>query len=384
MILFLIVFCLIFFVLQYEWSFTRSCSLIHFYSFCAILILFTGLRYKVGIDTLNYMDNYVYLPDLYSLISFEYDSNGYNYFYLLLCSFAKFLGKDFFWLQLLQAFIVNSIVLSFIRKYTKYKYTALLLYVLTVYLHYNIEIMREAIAISFFLLSIKYYINKKWLKYYIVILGCILFHYSALFLLLLPFFSNLRLNKKFFFLALVVWVISCILLPQLTQIMTIFAFNDSMGHKVNSYFGETWLSPSFSFQVLQLFSMSIFPTLLLVISSFFRLKSKLEPFMCMYILLGVLSINIPICLRLSNYFVLIYVVYVTNIIAFVVKHRIFKSLTYTVSLIAVLVCSLPYLGKQFTNVGVDGIYRYHAWYPYHSIFDPQTEVKRKIYYDLNF
>ncbi|MFK2015199.1 EpsG family protein [Bacteroides fragilis] len=94
----------------------------------------------------------------------------------------------FFWLQLLQAFIVNSIVLSFIRKYTKYKYTALLLYVLTVYLHYNIEIMREAIAISFFLLSIKYYINKKWLKYYIVILGCILFHYSALFLLLLPFF----------------------------------------------------------------------------------------------------------------------------------------------------------------------------------------------------
>mgnify|MGYP002903590012 FL=1 len=64
------------------------------------LILIAGLRYRVGGDSLHYIDTYTSMPTWKNWEFFSFDE-GYGPLWYLFCAISKTLGADFVYLQLL-------------------------------------------------------------------------------------------------------------------------------------------------------------------------------------------------------------------------------------------------------------------------------------------
>ena len=71
--------------------------------------------------------------------------------------------------------------------------------------------IRAAVAISFFLLSIKYIYSRDFIKFLLCSLCAIFFHVSAIMILPLYFLNPRKLHKKFWYILLVLGFILCLL-----------------------------------------------------------------------------------------------------------------------------------------------------------------------------
>lgn len=78
------------------------------------LILIAGLRYRVGGDSLHYIDTYTSMPTWKNWEFFSFDE-GYGPLWYLFCAISKTLGADFVYLQLLHAIIVNLTFCMYLR-----------------------------------------------------------------------------------------------------------------------------------------------------------------------------------------------------------------------------------------------------------------------------
>jgi hypothetical protein len=161
-----------------------------------IFVLLAGLRYRVGCDTFSYMLSYKTIPTIENLTYKQLVSNVYQPFWVILSSLCKSVSKDFTFFQLVHAVIANSIIFYFIRKNSIYFFTGILFYFIFYYLYFNMEILRETLAICVFLLSLKYFFSNKWLKYYIFCFIALMFHLSAILLFFLPLFKSIWTSRS--------------------------------------------------------------------------------------------------------------------------------------------------------------------------------------------
>ena len=135
-----------------------------------LLVCVTGFRYRVGIDTLNYMENYSQVPSLADF-SWEYFFEGdYEFLYVLLVNISRVFSDSFFSFQFLQVAIVNTVIFRFAIKYSANVYIYIFLYIMMGYLYFNTEILRESIAICCFILSWEYLQNGDYKE--ILCMGC--------------------------------------------------------------------------------------------------------------------------------------------------------------------------------------------------------------------
>lgn len=77
-----------------------------------VLVLIVGLRYRVGGDTLFYMDFFEDYPTISELANFDFEDARYNPLWYVYNSIFKTFGNSFTIYQLVQATIVN---LAFFR-----------------------------------------------------------------------------------------------------------------------------------------------------------------------------------------------------------------------------------------------------------------------------
>jgi len=164
-------------------------------------ILLAGLRNKVGGDSFSYQ--YVFEDDIKTLFEvpffgdlFHNENVTWEPLFVFSLSIVKSLGAGFWLFQLVHAIFINVVIFNFIKKYTRYKYTALLFYAFFYYLYFNTEILRESIAVAVFLIAYPYLKNKSYLKYFCLVLVGIGFHTSALILLIIPLLRLFKLDKK--------------------------------------------------------------------------------------------------------------------------------------------------------------------------------------------
>ena len=192
-----------------------------------MLSLLAGLRYRVGTDTLSYMDEYYGDPS-------SYFRDKYLFGWYLLISVCKSLHLSFYVVQLILAFFTNYAVITFLKRYANHFFSSLLLYYVIVYPALNFEILRQGICISIFLLSFAFLDNKSYIKYLICVGIACLFHYSALALLLVPLVTWIPINKKSttIFLAIIAIVIalSSLLKEQIYQISMGLSFLESRSY----------------------------------------------------------------------------------------------------------------------------------------------------------
>lgn len=157
-------------------------NIIFFYITTSILILVSGIRWNIG-------DTYFYKHS-YRLVGLGYDI-GYEYAFNRLIVELNKISSDPQLLLLVTALITNLFILKAIKKYSTYFELSVYLYITSGYYLGTMNGIRQTLTASFFFyFGIKYIIEKKFIKF-LILLGILsLFHSSAPYLLICYFLGN--------------------------------------------------------------------------------------------------------------------------------------------------------------------------------------------------
>ncbi|MBS1504558.1 MAG: EpsG family protein, partial [Bacteroidetes bacterium] len=106
-----------------------------------VLVCIAGLRYRVGGDTLSYIDEYDEIPYFSQLLKYNFIGSRWDPLWVVFSSICRSINPDFVFLQCIHALIVNTIIFRFIKRNTQYRFTGILLYYMFAYLYFNMEIL---------------------------------------------------------------------------------------------------------------------------------------------------------------------------------------------------------------------------------------------------
>lgn len=364
MIYFLIFFALVACVTKYDaFNFKKRQQI--FNAFVCVLIVICGIRYRVGTDTIAYMDEYNgALHDL---------SDRYQIGWILILKFFKSINANFYFVQFAIATIINWGVCRFINSSKKmYIFSGLLLYYSLLFPAWNFEILRQSICISLFLIALPY-IKKKLSIYFILICIASTIHEMSLILLFVPLFMKIQLNKLmllcFTSLICLIIAIAPFLREQFIQLAISISF---LEERATYYYSEVDDAATFSF-------MSYFFNVLLNIAIplcfIFMDKNNKHNGNDYYILciLSIftyaLSMMIPMLYRVNYYFslftLLLFIDIIFTIVCKISSKRNTRQLLYALILFSLILVK----GRIYISKNYYGIPMYTHYYPYTNIFN---------------
>lgn len=327
-------------------------------SICIVWILIIGLRYRVGGDTINYMGDYEWRVSLSKWDPFAKDK--YQPGYTFLCAIGKSISPDFYVFQLIHASIFNILLFIFLRKYSRYRFSALVAVYAVCYLYFSTEILRESLAIMVFCINYPSYKNRKWIQYYLGVLLACMFHLSAIFLVLLPLLRNLKVNKWLF----ISLGITAVAMMSLQSILSIVARHVSLvTEQIENYRNLT--SAGILATLLLLIRNSIIPLLYCVCAKYlFKKEIQFENLLSIMIIIGFASFfNFILFGRATNYFYLFFCISISDFCISAIKSKSLSLRQYSIAIS--LIFALAY-GSSFIMYK-----RYTLWYPYYSVYNPQ-------------
>ncbi len=352
-----------------------------FYLELLVLVLLAGLRYRVGGDTLEYIDYFDDYPFFSELVHFDFKNAYFNPLWYVYNAILKSIFNDFILFQIIQSIFVNSVFFWFFRKYTKFYFTAILIYYIGYYLYFNMEILREVLCVCLFMISFKYIESKKYLIYVFFGVLSYLIHHSAVVMFFIPFFMKLPKIKwtttLASFLLLTIFLSYFDIVPIL---ISLFSGNEKLLSKTIAY-------TSLESSILNINGVIAYflPIILLLYSNTNKVLTefqiKIEKLLLLYVLLIALSIFIPTMFsRMQNYLEPFYIIYLVDTL-FSALEDTYKSLkmrSYIIKFAFIFYVFIIY--KSYTvdrSEYMIGKKSYNIYYPYHSIFDPVVETDRE-------
>lgn len=188
---------------------------------CLELIILTGLRgYRVGADTGAYLEHLEKLKGikLSEVFNFKRIKPQFETGYEIFVRFCALFGCN----KTVFLFIVSTLIyvpFFIFLKDVPYPELGILCYFAIGAFSYSLGIFRQMIAVSLCLLSVKYILNKKVLKFLIIWALAFLFHKTAALWIVTYFaFWAIKDKKKFVYISI---IISIVLLP-LGRVMVSF------------------------------------------------------------------------------------------------------------------------------------------------------------------
>jgi hypothetical protein len=325
---------------------------------CIYVIAIMGFRYRVGIDTMNYMTDYKRLPSLESLINHNFDQTRFEPGYSTLCALCRLITPEFWLLQMVAAAITNIGVFVFLYRYCKNPFIGVILYFIMAALYFNTEIIRESAAIAIFLLNYENLRKKRYLKYYLFCLLSISFHYSSFIILFFPLVKHIKFN--IWYVAAVIAIIGVApLLESLNQALAFASVNDRVDMYVQ---GADALN--MNWRLGNLIKSSIIPALALLIMHKYKQKSDFTPFLLFNILMCAGAFSVPLIFsRFANYTTIFVVAYVSNLLVNKKVRLLVRHL-----FLCMFICIQLY---SYVDM-------YQRWIPYVSIFNEHKVIKREL------
>ncbi|MDE6005949.1 MAG: EpsG family protein [Muribaculaceae bacterium] len=364
---------------------------------CIVFILISGLRYRLGVDSTRYDYQFINTPSLTELWSFNYDETRFAPGYLLFNSIARSLSDSFVMMQILHAIFINILIFRFFFKNTPHIFVSVLLYFLLLYFNYNFEILRESCAIVIFLYAWKYFKTNEWVKYYICCIFAILFHPSALFLLILPLFY-LPIFRVFFKMGLTFWitaggvfVLSSIIAVKffdVIQMANIASLEDYAISYENSDLAES-KNLNMLGMITFFLRVLLYPIIAIALlkgSKYIGVrlnlgnatKEKLEYLLCWFVYISIISLYIKLFYRFNNYLYPFWILILSDILFSKIRYiQSIKRFSFGIW----MVCLLPYLSLSlygyFSDDMGSGIKLIKRYYPYSSVLNPTKDEKRE-------
>lgn len=169
-------------------------KILYFISF-VIIVFFIAFSYFIGADWDNYYINYYHLPTLFKpglqmpkFIDFEKGFQCYTIFLKTFFSYDNY--------RIISNFIDIFIIYIITKNYTKYPVTLIFIYFGINFYSIEVEALRQAKAIIFFLLSLKYLEEERIIKYIILNIIGFTFHKSAIIFIPVFIFHKFILKEK--------------------------------------------------------------------------------------------------------------------------------------------------------------------------------------------
>lgn len=361
---YLIILLIVLLLAHYNERLTHRSRIISLIFVCGYIILLMGLRYRVGIDTMNYMSSYDYTPNFSNFFENDFTETRFEPGYLLLCALCRLVTKEFWLLQLVHALILNVCVFIFIYRKTRNPFTGIAIYFVLTWLYFNTEVMRESLAIAIFLLNYENLRKQRWIAYYLLTLVSISFHYSAVILWLFPLVRYMKLN--FWYIAACISILFAMpLIEYYGERITIISVADRVMQNVNG--AETL---NLNWRLANTIQSLICPVLAMIIYRKCSVTTEVKSYILLHIWLGIGAFTVPIIFsRFTNYTQMFVVVYIANLL-FHLKNNLFLKH----SMVLILCMSqLLYYAEM-----------YRRWYPYESIFTMRKVPEREsLWFNFN-
>ena len=153
-------------------------------------------------DTASYISDFMYLSD--PLDRFLKNNNllevGSNSLFQLYMSVVHNFTSNYHIFFFFPAIISSFVSVKFFKRYSaNIAFSLLIFYSIGTYVMY-IAAMKQSIAVGFLLLALPYAIDKKYIKYYILVFIAMLFHTHAFVFLVVPLFFGKPWGKVTWFL----------------------------------------------------------------------------------------------------------------------------------------------------------------------------------------
>lgn len=343
-----------------------------------LLIALSAFRYRIGSDTLIYIDEFEEYETFWEIRDFSYffSVNGRMCGWVFLNVLIKSLFYNYVFLQIFCALIVNIIICSFIYKNTDYVFTVLLFYYVGLYVFLNFEVMRQSLSVSFFLLFYELLLKKRPLCILYIILA-FSFHESSLIYFLYIAFLFFPLRKDVLLFYFMVCFVSLVFRDIiLNELIGLFSRYDTSNDKILIYFIEGSNNQN-AFSIQNLLNV----TLNLLIPFFFVYKNRMNPIVrpvLAYTFCYTLIYVIPIFYRFNYYFLLFFFVALIDVFCYLSSSfRQRKAILFFCVL-----CFVYAKGQVFfaRNLDGDNHRNYVKYYPYSSIFDSTINRERERVY----
>lgn len=356
----------------------------YYYFLCLVLVLLSGLQYRMGADIVGYMGEYS---------RFDIDFS-WNYIssrplrqplWVLLNVFCKSITDDFVLLKFIQAIFINVIFFWFIKKESTMPFTAALLYFLTLYFQLNFNELRQSFSIAFFFLAYGFLERKKYLPYYLLVFIAYEFHEAAIILFALPFLNSFKVNKRnIMIFGGGLFAIAFLAIVFQEQIMTmianiIFQFSDLIAvagrYFANSYYSNHIMNTNALIEYV--FMLGLYTMILVINISRNCYKSNYDAIIyLLFVTLFILNGIFPILYRLSSFFMIFYVFSLVNILDEMRLKRIrirLNGIVLTAFLLIFFFVHNKFLFRE-AEYGEKPIIQF---YPYTSIIDKQEVPERE-------
>lgn len=340
-----------------------------------VFILLAGLRWRLMVDTPNYLERFYHWTPLLEHYSFNITKAP---FYTLLNSIVWTLGGRFYIVQLIEASVVNILIFNYFKRHSKYIFTCLFFYALICYTGLSMETMKASFSVVLCLYANDYILEKKWLKAYSLMALGLMFHAQTIIMFVLPVLFFLRLNKTGIIVLLCAFLFGIFLNVSLGDYVMYFEFDDAIEDKVSGYaesdrFGGP--KDSLTSLIVQVL------TLLYSLISLYVIKKgeynnkllRLEPFVMIGLVFAMIRFNFDIAYRFLDYFRIHLILFYSEFMMLLVYKA--RGLDRSVACIRAFVVFLP----LFFMIGVGKYNKRHTLFPYSSVIerkiDPYREAK---------
>lgn len=278
-------------------------------------IFLSAIRYNVGTDYLSYYDKFYYFEFESIFDIFRY-TNKFEPAYLLIMYISKTIFNSPYVFFFISSFLINALIFKAAwrrKSYIPVSYTCFLF--LCLQYGYSLNIVRQFMAMGFILLAFEYIEKKQPMQYLLMILLATMFHYTAI--IVLPFYvlSNDKWRKKFIYIGIFLVIFILTNLKLIEKIIDLIPFLANYKKYIN-FNGSINLKNIFSVLFTN------FPIILLM-CVYGRRLMKANKFNINYmfycivgILLKLLSFTAPHINRVSNYFDIVQIFLIPQIINF--------------------------------------------------------------------
>ncbi len=345
-----------------------------------VLILIAGLRWRLGVDTPNYLVYFYYRYPTLENFSFEDFGLGKDPLYVLINSIVKTLGGRFYIVQLIQSTIVNVLVFKYIKKHSKYLFTCILFYFASFYSEYNMEIMRGSLSIVICLFANDYILEKKWLKGYILYCLALLFHLQTLILFVLPLLFFMRLNKTGLAIFVGAFLVAGILKILIGDYLSMLEMVSDVGaNKADSYMSSSYSEQNHN---LKYITVMYIPEIFYSIFSLYYIKKKdsqnpllkLEPLLLLGVMFAVMRLNLAIAYRYIDYYRVYFVLFVSEMFISLLKRN--GNIDKIVICVRTLIIFMP----LFFQISFTKYINRVKYFPYSSVMDRKISKDRELHY----
>ena len=346
---------------------------VYYYAELIVLILITGLQWRLGGDNLSYELYYKDIPSIDNLRIDELKIGvRYQPLWSIFCSLLKSITPSFVLFHIVHSIIINTVVLSFFRKNTKYVFTAILLYYLSFnYLMFNIEVQRESLAVMCFLTGLRCLRRGKtssYIKYYLWAIVAFLFHSSAIITFIIPIVLLLLYRAKSVNQSIIILSILFLFFIFASDFLLISAPLGSVGENIieqAQYYYER--EKNFA-NILLVGLFNIIPPLI-VLKISFSCKMEKDLFLYLGMLLVVVYIGNAFFTgfhRMVNYLIFPFYVSLVNVIYNARKYKLLKVVCFLVMTVA----TAYHMTRPISFRRPGDVY-YNMFIPYNSIFDDE-------------